>query len=291
MQLETLITEFIADGKYRKLSPRTLKMYAFELKHFLAFCHEHYAREVLQVDSGLLKLYALHLQDNGNNSGGIAFKFRVIRALCGYLNREEIPNAQPFKRFKMPRIEQQVMKYVELSEYETLMAVARESNKPLRDSAIISLLYDTGIRVGELMNLKLEDVLSDRGMLKVSGKTGERLVPVSRHVLKRMNQYVNQERPKSVLREVFLTNKDTCMNYYTVSLMLQRIFQRAKLPYKSPHCFRRGFATRLILNGADVFSLQRILGHTTLTMSNRYAVLNNEALKQVHLIASPTRRN
>ena len=127
-------------------------------------------------------------------------------------------------------------------------------------------------------------------MLLVRGKTGERLVPVSRHVLKRLGQYMTQERPASPLSTIFLSDAQTPMTYQTVSLMLQRTSKRAGIKYKSPHCFRRGYATQMVKNGADVFHVQRALGHKSLTMTQRYAVLSEDSLKQVHMIASPTRK-
>ena len=290
MLLHNLIHEFLADGKYRKLSPKTTIMYEQVLKAFERFCKQEEIIKVSSILSNHLKEYALSLQKRDIKSGGIALRFRVIRAMFSYAEREEILTTYPFKRFKIPRIEKQVMSYVTFEEYEALMLAARGGQNPLRDTTIISLLFDTGMRIGELLNLTEADLLTGQGMLKVSGKTGGRIIPVSRSVVKRLREYLRVERPTSRLAPLFLTFSEESMTYGSTKLMLQRTFKRAGLKYKSPHCFRRGFATRLILNGGDVFSLQRILGHTTLTMSSRYAVLNEDSLKQVHMIASPTRK-
>lgn len=290
MLLNTLILEFTADGKYRKLSPATMRMYSQVLKPFEDFCKKHHITIVEEVTSSTLKNYALTLQERGIESGGVALRFRVIRAMFSFAEREEIPNTRPFKKFKTPKIEKKVMKYVTFDEYEALMLAARAGQNPLRDTAIISVLYDTGIRVGELLNLTEADLIQGQGMMKVRGKTGGRIIPVSRSVIKRLREYMKGERPSSRLPALFLTCSEESMVYGSIKLMLERTFKRAGLPYKSPHCFRRGMSTRFVLNGGDVFSLQRILGHTTLTMSSRYAILNDESLKQVHLVAAPTRR-
>jgi integrase/recombinase XerD len=291
MLIETVIAEFLADGKYRKLSDKTNRIYTYVLKNFYNFCKTQDQIDFEKVDSNLLKKYALFLQEvKANSTGGVAFQFRVVRALFGYANREDIPNTQPFKRFRMPKVDLPVMQFIDRNEYEVLIAASRGSDKPMRDSSIISILYDTGIRVGELQNLCSQDVLGDRGMLLVRGKTGERLVPVSRHVLKRLGQYVAHERPASQIANIFLTDAQTVMTYHAVALMLQRTSKRAGVKYKSPHCFRRGYVTQMVKNGADLFHVQRALGHKTLVMTNRYAVLNEDSLKAVHLIASPTRK-
>ena len=277
--LETVITEFVADGKYRKLSEKTNRIYTYVLKYFLSYCQTQGKADFETLDSALLKQYAIYLQEvKENNSGGIAFQFRVIRALFGFANREDIPNTQPFRRFRMPKVELAVMSFVDRNEYDVLMAASRGSDHPIRDSSIISVLYDSGIRVGELQNLCSQDVLGDRGMLRVRGKTGERLVPVYRAVLKRLGLYMNQERPVSQLPNVFLTNAQTSMSYHAISLMLQRTSKRAGIKYKSPHCFRRGYVTQMVKNGADLFHVQRALGHKTLVMTNRYAILNEDSL-------------
>lgn len=291
MLLSALIQEFIADGKYRKLSENTTKMYSQVLKAFEIYCKSENIKEVKQVLSTTLKNYALVLQENGIESGGVALRFRVIRAMFSFAEREEIDTTCPFKRFKLPKIEKKVMKYVTFEEYESLLISARGGMNPLRDTAIIMILFDTGIRVGELLNLTENDLIPSQGMMKVRGKTGGRVVPVSRNVMKRIREYIQRERPSSPITPLFLTSSEESMGYSSVKLMLQRNFKRAGLKYKSPHCFRRGFASSFVRkSGGDVFALQRILGHTTLTMSNRYVTLNSEDLKQVHLVAAPTRR-
>ena len=290
MLLKSLIEEFLDDGKYRKLAANTTRMYTDVLKSFEKHCKAKKYSEVSDITSGVLKEYALYLQEKGLKSGGIALQFRVIRAMLFYAEREEIETTRPFKKFQMPKIEKSIMSYVSFEEYESLMLAARGGQKPLRDTSIISLLFDTGMRIGELLNLTEPDILTGQGMLKVTGKTGSRIIPVSRSVIKRLREYQRVERPTNSLAPLFLTSTDESMTYGSVKLMLQRTFKRAGLKYKSPHNFRRGFATRFILNSGDVFSLQRILGHTTLVMSSRYAVLNEQSLKQVHLAASPIRR-
>lgn len=291
MLIDTVIQEFLADCKYRKLSKYTIKMYTYVLKYFFDFCVSVKQTDFSKIDSAFLKGYAIHLAENkGNSSGGVALQFRCIRALFGYANREDIENAQPFKKFRIPKIERPAMKYVEKEEYELLIHSARMSENPLRDTSIISVLFDTGVRIGELLSLTAQDILSERGMLRVRGKTGERLVPCSRPVLKRLGQYISSERPKSPLKEVFLTDSETAMNYSSVALMLKRVSKRASVPYKSPHCYRRGYCTAMVKNGADLFSIQRSMGHRSIHQTNLYCTLDDNALKQVHLVAAPTRR-
>ena len=285
--LEQLAREYLADTRARGLSAHTTKTYGESLKLFLTFCRERQVSTVESLDLRLLGAYRNDLMDR-YTPGGAHTRLRSLRAFCRYLEDQEIVTANPFRRFRMPRVPQEQQAVVTVEDFEALARAAALTEKPLRDQAIIALFFDTGLRVSELCGVRHEDILASEGGVMVRGKGGkDRIVPVSRPVLRRIQRYVRDERPASPLRQVFLTGPEKAIDRGAVKQMLERVFARVGLKAKGCHAFRRGFAVTFIRNGGNVLVLQRILGHTTLTMSSRYAQMDFDVIKEAHLMASP----
>jgi integrase/recombinase XerD len=291
MSLTGEISEFLNDSKTRNLSKRTVKYYKDSLKQFEKFAEKNAIQQASEITTNHLRLYSAELLER-MTPGGAHGLLRPLRALCGFLVREEVLEKNPFARFQLPRVGHKKLPHVTRDDYDSLMASARLSNKPLRDQALIALLFDCGLRASELTGLKFKDIRKEQGMLQIRGKGAkERLVPVSRHVLKRVQAYINSERQKSPLEEVFLTDPETAICYTSLRFIVARAFTRINAPEKSLHTFRRGFAVSFIKNGGDTFSLSKILGHSSLTMSLRYTTLDAQDLKEIHMRASPTRNS
>jgi integrase/recombinase XerD len=290
MPIQDFVHEFLSDVKFRGLSPRTHDFYKDTLRRFQAFTTKNGILEPQDIQSNHLKTFSIELQEQ-MSIGGVNAYLRGVRAFCGFLIREELLQKNPFTKFKLLKQPQLNMPHVKFEEYETLMIQARLGKNPLRDQAIIGLLFDTGLRASELTGLQVSNLFKDKGMLKVLGKGNkERVIPVSRVTVRRIQSYISNEREKTYLTEIFLADNETPLNYNSLRLMTQRLFSRANLEHKSLHCWRRGFSCQYIKNSGDVFSLSRILGHTTLHMSNKYAVLDSEDLKEIHIRASPIRK-
>ncbi|PYE53302.1 tyrosine-type recombinase/integrase [Deinococcus yavapaiensis] len=150
--------------------------------------------------------------------------------------------------------------------------------------------FDSGVRASELAALDLTDVKPEGYVVVRHGKGGKsRAVPVERGTIKAIRLYVTTERDEDAPhRTLFLANGEP-MARATLDKLLDRLCRLADLPRLSAHAFRRGFGVQYLRNGGDVFTLQRIFGHTSLEMSNRYALLNGDDLKQAHRRASPMR--
>ena len=160
---------------------------------------------------------------------------------------------------------------------------------------LITLLLDTGLRVSELADLRLDDVIAD-GFLRVRGKGNkERLVPLGSVSHRRLTEYVSRDRPRPIaafVDHLFLARDGRPMTAVAVKHAFRRIGARAGLAgvRTNPHTFRHTFAKLYLVNGGDLFSLQRILGHTTLDMVRRYVDLDAGDVKRIHVQASPVDR-
>ena len=229
MSMQDFVHEFLSDVKFRGLSPRTHEFYKDTLKKFQVFTTKIGILEPQDIQSNHLKTFSIELQEQ-MSIGGVNAYLRGVRAFCGFLVREELLQKNPFTKFKLLKQPQLNMPHVKFEEYETLMIQARLGKNPLRDQAIIGLLFDTGIRASELTGLQVSNLFKDKGMLKVLGKGNkERIIPISRVTVRRIQSYISNEREKTYLNEIFLSDNETPLNYNSLRLMTQRLFSRANL--------------------------------------------------------------
>ncbi|MDV6373676.1 tyrosine-type recombinase/integrase [Deinococcus sp. ZS9-10] len=273
--------------RQRGHSKATLAAYRTSLDKFTVYAEAAGVTRAEAVTRTLLRSYASSLTEQ-MSPGGAHARLRPLKTFFLWLEADEVVEKSPMQRVSMPKLPRQILPAVEPQDVERLMAAALCNRHPQRDRAVIAVLYDTGLRVSELCGLQLDDI-QPGGRLNIRQAKGgkDRIVPISRVGLRHLARYVQTERPTSPLAEVFLTLPDTAVCRDTVKQLLARLCQAAGTAIYSPHAFRRGFAVNYLRNSGDVFTLQRILGHASLEMTNRYAVLNTEDLKDVHRRASP----
>jgi site-specific recombinase XerD len=160
-----------------------------------------------------------------------------------------------------------------------------------RNFAIVLTFVDTGVRLAELVNLKLEDIDFGVGRFTVFGKGGEeRSVPIGITAKRAMVRYIEHFRPEPVnprQGQLFLTGAGNPLSRNSVSRLVGRLAKRADVPRLHPHLFRHTFAVRYLVNGGDVFTLQKILGHESLEMTRRYVKLASVDVVERHRICSP----
>ncbi|PZA06508.1 MULTISPECIES: tyrosine-type recombinase/integrase [unclassified Meiothermus] len=222
---------------------------------------------------------------------GILANLKGLRAFFGHLAANEFIEATPFKSFKFPPREKPVLPVVGYDDFKALMKAALLTRHPLRDQAILGLLFNTGLRVSELCALRFEDFRVEPGYVRVRGKRGkERLVPVDPQVMRMVNAYLRRERPEyreAPFEQVFVADGKRPLDRHGVLRLIHRLCERANLPRLSVHAFRRGFVVELLTMGGDVATAQRILGHESPYMTLHYAQMRDPNLKAVHTRASP----
>lgn len=218
----------------------------------------------------------------------------AVKTFCGWLVRRGLLRQNPVP--KLSRASRTHGKPSGLSDAQVkaCLAVAKRSRFPERNVALLYLLLDTGIRAGELCGLNLEDIDHEGRTIRVDGKTGERVVPVSSRTLRALRRYVASHRVAGVReRALFTTQEGVRITPNFLTTLLKRIAQRAGIPNDvktGPHTYRHTFALGYIRNGGDPFSLQRILGHTTMDMVSVYLRMEGTALSEAHGKFSPLSR-
>ncbi len=263
--------------------------------------------DVTQIGAGEMRAFILYLmqkrcfsnhpyskvQQRGLSGHTINTYMRSIRAFWSWLVEEEIIESNPFSKLKIPKPPKKIIATFSPHQIKSLIGVMSGSVEGYRDMVMVLTLLDTGLRVNELTNLKMEDTWLDEGLIKVMGKDNkERLVPIGKQIHKLLWRYITRYRPEPArpnLDNLFLTRDGRPLTKNRVDSIMKHYGQMAGLTGVrcSPHTLRHTFAINFLRNDGDIFSLQKILGHSSLEMTRRYCESANVDIKKAHAIASP----
>ena len=307
-ELLSLISGYSLCAQTEAKSPSTIAIVTNSIRYLDDFLSTNgLSTDVTQIGVAEIRAFIAHLQQKrcfsdhryskaqqrGLSGHTINTYMRSIRAFWSWLMAEEIIEANPFSKLKIPKPPRKVIATFSQSQVKSLLSVINRSAEGYRDTVIILTLLDTGLRVNELINLKMDDVWLGEGTIKVLGKGNkERLVPIGKEIRRLLWRYINQYRPEPArpnLDSAFLTWDGRKLTKNRVDSVMKHYGKKAGLTGVrcSPHTLRHTFAVSYLRNGGDVFSLQRILGHSSLEMTRRYCELANVDIKSAHAIASP----
>ncbi|MFC1980606.1 tyrosine-type recombinase/integrase [Chloroflexota bacterium] len=284
-------------------SPKTIDWYSANLRRFRDFLkQEGLARGITDIGTSEARKFIFHLQNNvkrwetspyvndsrGLSSFSVHGYARTIKAFWSWLLAEGYISHNPMVKLRLPRTEHKVIATFSPEQVKKLLdATDRKTPAGFRDYVMIMLLYDTGIRLSEIINLDFHKIDFSQSCLVVNGKGNrERTVPFGREVRRMLWRYMSGFRPEPDSPQVvqlFLTDKGLPLRPRAVQSMLSRLGKRAGISEVrcSPHTLRHTFAKQYLMCGGDVFSLQRILGHSSLEVVKIYInLLSSEICKQ-----------
>jgi integrase/recombinase XerD len=212
-----------------------------------------------------------------------------IKSFYDFLVYEEIMTSNPAQLIDSPKIGRKLPEVLSLIEIEQLFdAIDHSSPEGQRNRAMLEVLYSSGLRVSELINLKVSNIYFDIGFLRIVGKGNkERLVPVGKSALKYVKIYINDVRPHIVAKPgyenfAFLNRRGKGLTRVMIFTIIKNLTLKAGIKKTiSPHTFRHSFATHLIEGGADLRAVQEMLGHESITTTEIYTHLDREYLKQI----------
>ena len=225
----------------------------------------------------------------------LARNISTIRSFHGFLLTDELVENDPSQLLELPRFGQKLPVVLSLPELEAIFqAVDMNKKSGLRDRALLEILYSSGLRVSELVNLELSRVYFDEEFLKIRGKgSKERLVPIGKPALEFLKQYIAEIRSHQQIKKgsddiVFLNRAGSKLSRVSVfKIVKEAAFNAGINKNISPHTFRHSFATHLIEGGADLRAVQEMLGHESITTTEIYLHVDREYLREVHALYHP----
>lgn len=285
MPLSRLADQYFITCHTEGRTPATLRGYREKLGRFVRWGEEacladfsvELAREYISYLQSVPKFenHPYHRSDGSlMSAANVQNHVRVLRAFSSWLHREGYTQENVLARLKVPKAPRKLLQTLSDSEIQELFsALDQNCAAGCRDAAMLLLFLDTGLRSAELLNLKVPDVHQDDQWVKVMGKgQKERIVPFGSRAARLLQRYFYYFRPEPLADEeqFFLCLDGSPMTESAIKLAFARLAKRAGVPRLHIHLLRHTFATRYLMNGGDAFSLQRILGHTTLEMTRRY---------------------
>jgi len=294
--LNKFITYLIAE---KNASPYTVKNYRHEIGEFLDFLKEQGIDSWDVVDRYVLRRYLAWLQAQGYVKASITRRISELRSFCRYLVREGMLDRNPIRAISSPKVPKRLPNYLDLYEVEALLA-APDAMDPQgqRDLAILEVLYASGLRVSELVGLNLRNVDLQHGELRVWGKGAkERVALLGEPACRALRRYIREGRPELIkgnreTNALFLNRLGSRLSTRSVNNILDRYAKLAGLERRvTPHVMRHTFATHLLDGGADLRTVQELLGHADLSTTQIYTHVSQARAKEVYRKAHPRARD
>jgi len=308
-ELTRLVAGYCLCARSEAKSLKTIDMVRSSVRYLAEYLNRQgLSTDVLDISSREIRMFIVHLQDKKRfadhpfakpQSGGLSGHtincyLRSVRAFWSWLISEGVVDVNPFAKVKIPKPPRKIIPtFSELQLQALLAAIDTSTPEGYRDMAIILTLLDTGLRVSELTGLTLGDVHLPEGVLKVYGKgRRERLIPIGKISQRVLWNYINRYRPEPADPRcdlAFLTKDGYSLTKGRVEKIMLKYGNKAGIKGVrcSPHTLRHTGAVMFLRNNGDVFSLQRLLGHSSLEMTRHYCELADTDIKRAHSLASP----
>ena len=285
----------------KNASAKTIQSYQTDLFQMIDFvaAEKEVAVEKVKpehVDHLLVRKFLAELQQRGLSRSTVARKLAALRTFFRFLCREEIITRNPLIEVSTPKVEKRLPHFLYQDDIRNLIeAPERNTPKGLRDRAILETLYATGIRVSELVNLDLLDIDLDTGYVRVMGKgSKERVVPLGNFAINALKTYLSHGRTRLACRSqqagnaLFLNKAGERISVRSIRDVINKYVRKISIRQRvSPHTIRHSFATHLLDAGADLRSVQELLGHVKMSTTQIYTHVTREHLKEVYTKAHP----
>ena len=286
----------------KSASSLTLVSYRSDLSQFFSFMADKYGTPQEEIPGELfnhksVREYLGFMQQQGLSRATMARKLASLRSFVRYLCRENVLPGNPIAAVATPKQDKKLPRFLYPVEIEMLISAPDMSTAGKRDRAILETLYATGIRVSELVGIDLKDMDLANAIIKVKGKGNkERIVPLGRKARESLIIYINEARsnfagkaPESS-NALFLNKYGKRLSERSIRNIINKYVEEVALNQKvNPHMLRHSFATHLLNNGADLRSVQELLGHVKLSTTQIYTHLTRENIKNIHNETHPRR--
>ncbi len=285
-----LFLDYLSNNK--NYSELTIINYRKDLEEFLNFINKN----LNLVNKEDIKKYLLLLFDHNNKASTVSRKISSLKSFYKFMKESKIMSVNPASNIMYPKKEKKLPNFVQYNEFTNMLNVSKEGPLGLRNYLILELLYDTGVRVSELVNIKLNDIDMENKRIRILGKGSyERFVFFGDYALDAIIEYKDKLRCKLLdgKRSEFLLLNKNGANITTrgIAKIIDSIINKVSVKVKvSPHTLRHTFATHLLDNGCDLRSVQEMLGHKNINTTEVYTHVTSERLKEVYFKSHPRSR-
>lgn len=290
---DSYINEFLNYLKdIKNYSDLTINSYFKDLEEFIKFTN----KDLLTINKNDIKSYLKYLFDKDNSSKTVSRKISTLKSFYKYYKSKGTILVNPVSNIKYPKLDKNLPKFIPYNELEELIKVSTEDTFGERNNLIIELMYATGVRVSELVNITLNDIDYKNKQINICGKGSyERIVYYGSEAEEALNKYINNLR-KELLKgresKYLILNKDgNKITTRGISKIIDSLINKVSIKTKvSPHTLRHTFATHLLDNGCDLRSVQELLGHKNINTTEIYTHVTSERLKDVYFKSHPRGR-
>ncbi|MGA1277262.1 MAG: site-specific tyrosine recombinase/integron integrase [Candidatus Kapaibacteriota bacterium] len=296
---EQAVQEFLSACELQKgYSPHTIETYRFALMEFLDYFIAEFGvkPEINAIEPADIRPFLGYLHDRGLAKKSLRVKIAAVKSFFKFAFRQSWIDRNPAAIVSTPKAEKKLPSFLQPGEIESLMdSFDASTPNGARNIAIAELLYSSGLRVSELINLPMQDLDMHAGTVRVMGKgKKERIVPIGKQAIQALETYLALRSNLTMLDtakpegKVFLSDRGKVMNPSVVYRIIRRAMNPVtESPQKSPHVLRHTFATHLLDNGADISSVSEMLGHSSLSATQVYTHVSVDRLKQAYQKAHP----
>ncbi len=290
-----MIKSFLKYLEYeRRYSSHTITSYENDLLQFQSFLKKNFQTENLkEANHGILRAWLVDLSEEKIQPTSINRKIAALRSFYKYLLKHDHITQDPTWKLKTLKTPRKIPHFVDESEMNTLLdnRVSEDSHSSQREVLIIEILYGTGMRLSELINIKHGDINTHQQTIKVLGKRNkERIIPFSQNLHQVIEKYIRmKKREIAAPSHDYLLVTDTGKQLYPmfVQRLTKNYFKNTNVDKKSPHILRHTYATHLLNNGAELNAVKELLGHSSLAATQVYTHNSMEKLKKVFDQAHP----
>lgn len=289
------IDSFINYLKFEKMfSPHTILAYTKDLEAFNLFLDDMELNYIEEITGDIIRKYLFHLRTSNYEYSSIERKLSTLKSLFSFLIKTQSIENNPVKNIPFPKKKKNLPVFLTQDEVLDLLGkeIIDETPLSIRDSAIIELLYGSGIRLSELHRIDIESIDIDNKQIRVVGKGNKpRIVPINDICIKKILLYMNVIRNKINLKDdkalfVSKNGRRLCQRHLAkiVKKFSQLVLGRSDI---SPHSLRHSYATHLLENGADIKLISRLLGHSSINTTQKYTHINLKKVRDTYLNSHP----
>ncbi len=296
MILDTYLKEYLYYLKVTKnLSKNTIISYERDLKSYIEFIKTNYSiKDLNQINKEHIQNFSRSLSRKSNSNSTITRKLSSIRSFHRYLMSENIVDKDISRKVKKPKTNKSLPTVLNISEIEKMIELTYRKNDALslRNQALIELAYGSGLRVSELMNLKISDLHLNKGLVNILGKGNkERIIPINENTVLTLQKYIIESRPvlKPKKGDILFVNKlGNPLSRVGFFKLIKKLTEEAGIIKQvSPHTLRHSYATHLLENGADLRTVQELLGHEDILTTENYTHVSKKRLNKIYNDAHP----